>query len=337
MKCKRSILPLMGSTFTPGAASEVIENIRMEDKELAEIAQAEAFYFSGHTKQCVRIVEKYLQSEDIMLRMSADILYTFANMTSGDTRAVQIARKDIRNSMKNAIQDNLEPEIQAACLFAVYAVCILIHIPPKEEYPLLKDYLRYLPRGQRLFAFHMLAHAAYLEKEYAKGQGIAQTVLAMPDQIYPIPFIYLNCLAAVCQINQKDSHGARESVIKAWEIARKDKFLEPFIEYHGLLQGVLEVWAKNGEVKCYKKLMKEISEFGHGWRKIHNPEMQKTVTDLLTPMEFSIAMLACRDWTNKEIAEHMCLSVNTIKHYVSIILGKLGIEKRDEIKDFVNQ
>lgn len=54
-------------------------------------------------------------------------------------------------------------------------------------------------------------------------------------------------------------------------------------------------------------------------------------------MEFSIAMLACRDWTNQEIAEHLGLSVNTVKHYVSGILEKLHIDKRDKIKDFVNQ
>ena len=62
--------------------------------------------------------------------------------------------------------------------------------------------------------------------------------------------------------------------------------------------------------------------------------MNRDVTDLLTPLEFSIAMLACRDWTNQEIAQHMGLSVNTVKHYVSDILEKLQIDKREKIKDF---
>ena len=48
-------------------------------------------------------------------------------------------------------------------------------------------------------------------------------------------------------------------------------------------------------------------------------------------------MLACRNWTNQEIAEYLGLSMNTVKHYVSGILEKSGIDKRDKIKNFVNQ
>ena len=32
----------------------------------------------------MKIVEKYLNSEDVILRMPADMLYTFANLTLGD-------------------------------------------------------------------------------------------------------------------------------------------------------------------------------------------------------------------------------------------------------------
>ena len=89
--------------------------------------------------------------------------------------------------------------------------------------------------------------------------------------------------------------------------------------------------------QIYKKLIDGIIAFSRGWMDIHNSQMNEDVTDLLTPLEFSIAMLACRDWTNKEIARHMGLSVNTVKHYVSDILEKLQIDKREKIKDYVNQ
>ena len=61
------------------------------------------------------------------------------------------------------------------------------------------------------------------------------------------------------------------------------------------------------------------------------------MTSLLTPLEFSIAMLACRDWTNQEIADYLELSVNTVKHYISVILEKLGVDKREKLREYVNQ
>ncbi len=115
--------------------------------------------------------------------------------------------------------------------------------------------------------------------------------------------IYLGCVQAMCQINLKEQEEAIQTVSQAWEWARFDKFMEPFIEYHGLLQGVLEVCIRKKEPEMYKKLVDGVLAFSRGWMKIHNPKMQKAVTDLLSPLEFSIAMLACRQWTNQEIAE----------------------------------
>ena len=59
------------------------------------------------------------------------------------------------------------------------------------------------------------------------------------------------------------------------------------------------------------------------------------MTDRLSPLEFSIAMLACRDWRNRQIAEYLGLSASTVKHRLSGIMSTLGVERRDQLTAFV--
>ena len=48
---------------------------------------------------------------------------------------------------------------------------------------------------------------------------------------------------------------------------------------------------------------------------VHNPVAGHDVADdLTTPTEFAIAMLAARDWTTQEIAQHLDISANTVKN-----------------------
>ena len=330
----KRIMPLMGSSFEAGHAADVIKEISDEDER--NIATAELFYFSGEAKKCAELVERYLETSDISLRISADMLYAFSNLTLGDAEAAQKGRDDIKNCISWAMSSDCAEEVKAYCLFASYISMVLLHIQP-DGLPDLRAYNRYLPKGIQLYAVYILAHDAYLHGEYAKALGMAQSALILADTDYPISMIYLQCIIAMCQINLKNQEEAKKTIGVSWEMARKDGFLEPFIEHHGPRQGTLESYIRKTEPQLYKKLVDQVIAFSRGWMKIHNPEAQKKVTSLLTPMEFSIAMLACRDWTNKEIADYLDLSVSTVKHYVSGILEKLHVDKRDKLKEYVNQ
>lgn len=335
MKVERTMLPLMGMSFEPGEMTDIVKKI--EDEELADIAQAEAYYYSAQPEKCVGKLKEYLNSEDIYLRLSADVLFAFANMSLENEKAVWEMRDDVQVCLKHVWQDNENNEVKAACLFAWYIVSVLIHIPPENEFSTLYDYLRYLPKGQRMFTIHIMVHSAYLNGEYEKGIGMAQVALTVADRFYPVSFVYMKCAEAMCQINLKRTDEAEKAIREAGDVAKADGCLEPFAEYYSLLQGVCEKCIKKNEPGLYKEMMEKVIHFSKGWRKVHNQITKKHITDLLTPVEFSIAMLACRDWTNQEIATHMNLSVNTVKRYVSVILEKLQINKRDGLKEFVNQ
>ena len=169
---KRTVLPLMGSAFSPGKAEETVE--QFEDPDLREIARGELCFFRAQAESCIQCVEKYQTSEDPMLRLSADMLSTFANFTLGNAKEAQMAREDVSQILKEHLKKEEDPDMIASCLFAVYVTSVLIHIPPEEGTPPLDRYLSYLPVGQRLFAISMLGHAAYLKGEYARAQGMGR-------------------------------------------------------------------------------------------------------------------------------------------------------------------
>lgn len=147
--------------------------------------------------------------------------------------------------------------------------------------------------------------------------------------------VYASCLLAVCAINRKHKQEAQEEMLRSWELAKMDGFLEPFIEHHGLLRGLIEACIRNRDPEAYQRITKGVLSFSRGWMALHNPENRRKVTGELSTMEFSIAMLASGGWTNKEIGEHLGISINTVKHYLTDIFCKLNVKKRDELKKFM--
>lgn len=124
-------------------------------------------------------------------------------------------------------------------------------------------------------------------------------------------------------------------MLRSWELAKMDGFLEPFIEHHGLLRGLIEACIRNRDPEAYQRITEGVISFSRGWMALHNPENRRKVTGELSTMEFSIAMLASGGWTNKEIGEHLGISINTVKHYLTDIFYKLNVKKRDELKKFM--
>lgn len=294
--CDYVVLPLLNSSFEPGRAREVVEGF--VDVDLRNIARAELFYFTGQAEECCEITRGYLSSRVIELKLSACILYGYSNLSLGNVGAV------------------------------------LLHLPT-DGMPAFGEYSRMLPEGLRLFATYVMAHHTYLNGEIWSAYGMGKAALFMAERPYPISMTYIHCMMAVCAINRKHKQEAQEEMLRSWELSKMDGFLEPFIEHHGLLRGLVEACIRNRDPEAYQRITEGVISFSRGWMALHNPENRRKVTGELSTMEFSIAMLASGGWTNKEIGEHLGISINTVKHYLTDIFCKLNVKKRDELKKFM--
>ncbi|MCD7806151.1 MAG: helix-turn-helix transcriptional regulator [Lachnospiraceae bacterium] len=328
------LLPLINSAFLPGSCLKTVQ--AMEDINRREIAMGEYYYFSGRPEEVAREMEPYLASRDTGMRLSACLVYAFANLATDNIHLARHALTEVKRTFEKINgEENELPELKAMCSFVSVTSAVLLHMPMKEELACDPELMNLLPSGLRFFYSYVMAHYAYLQGDYGRSIGIAQTALAFEPELYPIPTIYLRLVMVMDYMSLKKSEEAKEQMLLAWEVARPDGLIEAFGEHHGLLGGVLEATLKKNWPEDFKRIIGITYSFSSGWRKVHNPDTGDDVANNLTTTEFAIAMLTARGWTYQEIASHMGISVNTVKFHMGAVIGKLGIEKKSDLKKYM--
>ncbi len=328
------LMPLMNTAFEPGQCIEYI--VAMPDGPQKKIAFAEYYYFSGRPEEAVQEAELFLTSSDTSLRLSACLIYAYANLSIGQIHRARYALSEVKNTLASDSADT-PPPLKAAKAFFASAAAVLLHLPLPEGLPTAQEFLPLLPPGLRAFALYVQAHYTYLQEEYEKSLGIVEATLAMQPEVYPIPAIYLHLVAVMDCMSLRQPEMAEAHLLTAWKLAQPDDLIEGFGEHHGLLGGMLEAVIKKDWPEDFKRIIAITYRFSAGWRKIHNPDTGHDVADNLTTTEFAAAMLAARGWTNQEIGEHMNISPNTVKRYISQVLQKLNINHRQDLKKYMLQ
>ena len=325
-------MPLLNTAFAPGSCLACVESI--EDDDVCTVALAECHYFSGKADLAAGEAEPYLSSEDPALRLSACWINGFASLTLGDIAAARRALAGVRDALE-AADDTVPPQHRAVAAFMASGAAVLLHLPVPEAARELPALVPLLPRGLRLFALYLQAHHAYLQGDYGRCVGLVDAAFSVRGETYPIVDVYLHLVAVMGHMGLRQTEQAQRHLLAAWDLARPDDLIEPFGEHHGLLGGMLEAVIKPTWPDDFRRIIDITYRFSAGWRRIHNPATGEDVADNLTTTEFAACMLAARGWTNQEIAEHMGVSANTVKSFVSSALRKLGIKRRQDLGRFM--
>ena len=328
---RTNLMPLMNTPFQPGQCLAAVRS--MTKGVQRDIALAEYNYFSGKPEEAARKAAAYLTSKDMGARLSACLIYAYANLSIGEIRLAKFALGELNAALIAAGKQS--PQFQAASAFVAAAGAVLLHLPLPKGLQTTENFLPLLPMGLRAFALYVQAHYLYLKKDYGHSAGTVEATLAMGAERYPIPAIYLHLVAVMDYMSLRQTEIAKAHLLSAWALARPDDLIEGLGEHHGLLGGMLEAVIKPEWPEDFKRIIAITYRFSAGWRKVHNPETGHDVADDLTTTEFAASMLAARGWTNQEIADHMHISPNTVKRYISTAMEKLHIRHRQELKQFM--
>lgn len=132
-------MPLMNTAFVPGHCLDTVEAIA--DEHLRNIALAEFYYFSGHAEEAACAAELYLSHPDAALRLSACLIYAYANLTLGQPHRVRRALEQVRASLDDPAVA-ASPGLHAAAVFIVTTAAVLLHLPPLAGADDLRDTCR---------------------------------------------------------------------------------------------------------------------------------------------------------------------------------------------------
>ena len=324
------LMPLMNTPFQPGKCLAVVETMAAGPQR--DISLAEYHYFSGHPEEAAKGAEPYLTSTDMGARLSACLIYAYANLPLGHIQRARFALNELKAALGS---QRGSPEMEAASAFVAAAGAVLLHLPLPEGLPEIQGFFPLLPLGLRSFAMYIYAHYRYIQGDYAASVGTVEGVLAMGAGQYPIPAIYLHLVAVMDYMGLRQTEQARAHLLAAWELARPDDLIEGLGEHHGLLGGMLEAVIKPEWPEDFKRIIDITYRFSAGWRRVHNPETGHDVADDLTTTEFAVCMLAARDWNNPDIAQHLGISLATVKRHLSSAMKKLGITRRGDLQKFM--
>ena len=155
-----NLMPLMNTTFHPGRCLATVE--AMKEGLQRNIAQAEYYYFTGKPEEAARAAEPYLTSPDMGARLSACLLYAYANLSIHQIPHARFALNEVQKFL--ASNAETAPHLRAAGTFVAAMSAVLLHLPLPRALPSAKEFLPLLPPGLRAFAFYVQAHSLYLQK-----------------------------------------------------------------------------------------------------------------------------------------------------------------------------
>ena len=326
---QKSFMPILSLTHTEGKFIEALSTL--EDEEERSMALAGRHYFRGEASQARVIAEQFFFSKSADIRLSARWLHAMASIACGEAEVCGADFAEIQREGECACDERIRIHSQFIAMLAK----VYFHKESADMSSMMRHVERF-PDGVRYFVLYGRAHELYLHRQYRQSVGVVESALALMREPYPVAAIYLGIVGAMASISLALSQEAQEFFDCAWKIATPERYFEPFAEHHGLLQGLIERKIRASQPELYQKICEMVYCFSRGWMKIHNSDSKSKVTDLLTPYEFSIAMLAAKVRTNKEIAEYMSVSINSVKAYLATIYQKLGITKRAQLLSYVN-
>ena len=326
---------------TPGTADEVGESLSYHH-EAQVLFEAEVAYSRGEIDKVYDIANYLLHKHSGFYAIqSAGMLLAMCAIWKGDINMWRKAKVHIAEAP--AKNDNDRDVMQ----LAISAVDIMVY--NVESFPEWFKKGRFEPIHKDAYPAAKVYYAKYL---YALGYAVAMgrvrvegtqglyIMSVISFSVEPMiswaranntimAEIYLRLTCAAIYHNCGKDEDAIYHIDKAIELALPDRFYGVLAEYCRALDTLMEKRLSLINEDAWKEVKKLYKIYNEGWSKLSGAVRGKTILTTLSNKEREVAKLAAFGMGNKEIAEHLHLSLSVVKQAVRIVSEKSGLPRSE--------
>ena len=326
---------------TPGTADAVGESLAY-NHEAQVLFEAEVAYSRGEIDKVYDIANYLLSKHSgFYAVLSAGMLLAQCAIWKGDINMWRRAKIHISEApAKN--EDDMD-----TMQLAISAVDIMIY--NVESFPEWFKKGRFEPIHKDAYPAAKVYYAKYL---YALGYSVAMGLIKVDGtqglyimsvisfSVEPLiswasanntimSEIYLRLTCAAIYHNCGKDEDAIYHIDKAIELALPDKLYGVLAEYCRALDTLVEKRLSIIDEEAWKEVKKLYKIYNEGWSKLSGAIRGKTILTTLSNKEREVAKLAAFGMSNKEIAEHLHLSLSVVKQAVRIVSEKSGLPRSE--------
>ena len=176
-----------------------------------------------------------------------------------------------------------------------------------------------------------------LKKEYRHAIAGIEATLHLDWRLLSMPALSMMYVGLVmCHMAIGRMPEAMEYVDKVLELVGEDKnyvFVACYRKYFSIFMHVPSL------VSRYSEIMQEIEQLKVRYTRVEKSRIFEMLDrsgenqEALTGRELEIARLAAQGYRNSEIAQTLHISENTVKSHLKIIFRKLGVDRRNYLKE----
>lgn len=329
----------------PGSADEVAFTLE-ERPTAAQLFRSQLAYCRGDMDTSCRLARELLQGScGHDLQIGCGIILANCAVATGNRELWNEGKQSILNAPCHNTRDRYavdfwlaaaESEIRETASFPLWFARGSFDVLPGDSFPGARFfYLKYL---YLLGHAHAMGHhgAPDAQSKMSLFPCVAEPLIAQNHKEGAlISEIYTRLVCAVTYHDLGNDAMAIHHLDIAIGLALPDKLYMLLAEYRRQLDFLMDERVGLQDPDAVVRIKNLNRQYLAGWTKLHNSERGKTISNELTTREREVAKHATFGLSNKEIADRLNISVNTVKQSLRTAMDKTGAMRRSELLHYI--